>query len=65
MMDEQDDDLCEECGSYTLKMIGIINRTKVFVCINCYAEKSVFLGHDECEHEFNEREECMHCGDKK
>ena len=65
MKDEQDNDLCEECGSWTLKLIGTIKNTKVFVCINCYSEKSVFMGHDDCEHEYTARDECMHCGDKQ
>ncbi len=65
MIDKQGDDLCEECGSFKLELVGTIKNTKVFVCTKCYSEKSVFMGHDVCEHEYNEREECMHCGDKK
>ena len=41
---ELDADLCPECGRFTLNLIGVVNKTKIYVCVNCYFEKSIFMG---------------------
>ena len=62
---ELDADLCPECGRFTLNLIGVVNKTKIYVCVNCYFEKSIFMGFEKCEHKFNTRGECMHCGNNE
>jgi hypothetical protein len=64
-MTEDQYEYCEECGANSLKKMGIVNMTRIFICTECFAERSVFTGYKKCEHEYNTHNECMHCGKKK
>ncbi len=64
-MARDEDEFCEECGNQSLKKIGDVDMTKIFICTNCFAEKTTFVGYDKCKHEYNTHNECMYCGKKR
>jgi hypothetical protein len=53
---------CVECGG-VMTFVGDISTTRLYVCVDCFAEKTEFLGYEDCEHKFNVREECELCGE--
>lgn len=55
---------CEECGA-VMKEVGVIESTLLLSCAECLAEKRKFLSNNSCEHEFNIKNECAHCGTPK
>lgn len=64
MVDTERAEECPECGEMSLKKIGDINSTRLFICLDCFAEYHEFIGFDSCEHEYDKRSgnRCIHCG---
>lgn len=54
---------CDECGSPT-KEIGKLGSTRLFVCQECFAEKTKYSQEKPCKHEYTEKGglRCIHCG---
>lgn len=52
---------CRECGG-KLKIIGVIGNTQKCVCGECYVENIRFVPLAKCEHDFNSKKICIHCG---
>jgi hypothetical protein len=65
MVNTDEAEICDECGEKQMKVIGDINSTRLFICLECFAEKHEFIGFDSCEHEYNDRagNKCIHCGE--
>jgi hypothetical protein len=56
---------CTVCGHSKMKKIGDIKNTRLFICPECFAEQSQFIGKVVCEHEYDDRNsnKCIHCGE--
>lgn len=50
-----------KCGG-RLKKIGEIGNTRKYVCAECYEENIKYIEIDECEHGYNSKHICIHCG---
>ena len=66
MMDTESAEFCAECGKQAMKKIGDINSTRLYICLECYAERHEFIGFDTCEHDYNDKNgnRCIHCGEE-
>ncbi len=63
-MDTESAEPCHECGKIAMKKIGDINSTRLFICLECFAERHEFISLDSCEHDYNDKSgnKCIHCG---
>lgn len=66
MIDMDSSEFCDECGKETMKAIGDIYATRLFICLECFNEKHEFIGYEDCEHEYNDKNgnKCIHCGEE-
>lgn len=55
---------CSECGA-PMHLVGDIKNTRLLMCTECFAEKHQFISDKKCNHEFNDKNECAHCGISK
>jgi len=54
---------CKECGSGSLKLVGDIGETRLYKCIVCWAELLQYIKDaSPCNHEYNDKNNCMFCG---
>jgi hypothetical protein len=67
MINTDSAEFCPECGEQSLKKIGDINSTRLFICLDCFSEQHEFIGFDSCEHEYDEKSgsKCINCGEEE
>lgn len=64
-MDTESAEHCHECGKQAMKKIGDINSTRLFICLECFAERHEFINPDSCKHKYDDKSgsKCIHCGE--
>ena len=64
MADIEESEYCDDCGEKSMRAIGDINSTRLFICLECFNERHEFIGYDDCEHEYDDRNgnRCVQCG---